>query len=77
MHIYILSISYHTDVYKSCFFVLIFEVVISVVGLQFYVLVCILKRDIIPIYIYIIIYTDTGEKDELLLPRLYFYIMMH
>ena len=30
------------------------------------VLVCILKRDIIPIYIYYHFYTDTGEKDELL-----------
>ena len=40
-------------------FVLIFEVVISVVGLQFFVLVSILKRDIIPIFIYFITFIHT------------------
>ena len=44
---------------------LIFEVVISVVGLKLYVLVCILNRDIIPIYILSLLDTHRG-KDKLL-----------
>ena len=51
MHIYFSIVMCTNRVVILLIFVV---VVISVVGLQFYVLVCILKRDIIPIYIYFI-----------------------